>query len=64
LHPCVDLPGGSYTRVPEEGEGGADEDVHYVVAEKDLDQSPEGPKVRTICGSRTGGWSLTCVMSD
>jgi hypothetical protein len=21
-------------------------------------------KVRTICGSRTGGWSLPCVMSD
>jgi hypothetical protein len=20
--------------------------------------------VRTMCGSRTGGWSLTCVMSD
>jgi hypothetical protein len=20
--------------------------------------------VRTICGSRTGGWSLPCVMSD
>jgi hypothetical protein len=21
-------------------------------------------KVRTMCGSRTGGWSLPCVMSD
>jgi hypothetical protein len=20
--------------------------------------------VRTMCGSRTGGWSLSCVMSD
>jgi hypothetical protein len=23
-----------------------------------------GPTVRTMCGSRTGGWSLLCVMSD
>jgi hypothetical protein len=30
--------------VLEGGEGGADGDVHYVVAEQDLDQSPEGPK--------------------
>jgi hypothetical protein len=22
------------------------------------------PHVRTMCGSRTGGWSLPCVMSD
>jgi hypothetical protein len=21
-------------------------------------------RVRTMCGSRTGGWSLSCVMSD
>jgi hypothetical protein len=21
-------------------------------------------RLRTMCGSRTGGWSLTCVMSD
>jgi hypothetical protein len=21
-------------------------------------------KMRTMCGSRTGGWSLPCVMSD
>jgi hypothetical protein len=21
-------------------------------------------KLRTMCGSRTGGWSLPCVMSD
>jgi hypothetical protein len=27
-----------------EGDGGADGDVHHVVVEKDLDQSPEGPK--------------------
>jgi hypothetical protein len=26
---------------------------------------PDGPwRVRTMCGSRTGGWSLPCVMSD
>jgi hypothetical protein len=23
-----------------------------------------GMKLRTMCGSRTGGWSLPCVMSD
>jgi hypothetical protein len=23
-----------------------------------------GSVVRTMCGSRTGGWSLPCVMSD
>jgi hypothetical protein len=27
-----------------EGDGGADGDVHHVVVEQDLDQSPEGPK--------------------
>jgi hypothetical protein len=27
-----------------EGDGGADEDLHRVVVEQDLDQSPEGPK--------------------
>jgi hypothetical protein len=30
--------------VPEGGYEGADGDVHYVVVEQDLDQSPEGPK--------------------
>jgi hypothetical protein len=44
LHPCVDLPVGSYTLVPEGGDEGADGDVHYVIVEHDLDQSPEGPK--------------------
>jgi hypothetical protein len=24
----------------------------------------EDQAVRTMCGSRTGGWSLPCVMSD
>jgi hypothetical protein len=42
LHPRVDLPDGSYTLVPEGGDEGADGDVHYVVVEQDLDQSPEG----------------------
>jgi hypothetical protein len=27
-------------------------------------QVPAGVFVRTMCGSRTGGWSLPCVMSD
>jgi hypothetical protein len=44
LHPRVDLPNGSCTRVPEGGDGGADGDVHHVVVKQDLDQSPEGPK--------------------
>jgi hypothetical protein len=30
--------------VPEGGDGGADGDLHHVVVEQDLDQSPEGPK--------------------
>jgi hypothetical protein len=30
--------------VPEGENGGADGDVHHVVVEQDLDQSPEGPK--------------------
>jgi hypothetical protein len=25
---------------------------------------PEPTPLRTMCGSRTGGWSLPCVMSD
>jgi hypothetical protein len=24
----------------------------------------DGGLMRTMCGSRTGGWSLPCVMSD
>jgi hypothetical protein len=44
LHPRVDLPNGSCTRVPEGEDGGADGDVHHVVVEQDLDQSPEGPR--------------------
>jgi hypothetical protein len=44
LHPCVDLPDGSRTPVPEGGYGGADRDVHHITVEQDLDQSPEGPK--------------------
>jgi hypothetical protein len=30
--------------VPEGEDGGADGDVHHVIAEQDLDQSLEGPK--------------------
>jgi hypothetical protein len=44
LHPCVDLPDDSCTRLPEGGDGGPVGDVHYVVVEQDLDQSIEGPK--------------------
>jgi hypothetical protein len=44
LHPRVDLPNGSCTHVPEGGDGGTDRDVHHIIVEQDLDQSPEGPK--------------------
>jgi hypothetical protein len=44
LHPRVDLPDGRYTLVPEGGDEGADEELHYVGVAQDLDQSPEGPK--------------------
>jgi hypothetical protein len=44
MHPCVDLPDGSYMLMPEGGDGGVDRDVHYITVEQDLDQSPEGPK--------------------
>jgi hypothetical protein len=33
-----------------------------VVGEIKLEEGDE--QVRTMCGSRTGGWSLPCVMSD
>jgi hypothetical protein len=44
LHPRVDLSDGSCMCVPEGGDGGAEGDVHHVVVEQDLDQSPEGPR--------------------
>jgi hypothetical protein len=28
------------------------------------DPRTEASMLRTMCGSRTGGWSLPCVMSD
>jgi hypothetical protein len=45
LHPCVDLPDGRYTLVPEGGDEGADEELQHVFVTQDLDQSLEGPKV-------------------
>jgi hypothetical protein len=44
FHPHVDFPYGSYVLMPEGGDEGADGDVHYIVVEQDLDQSPEGPE--------------------
>jgi hypothetical protein len=48
LHPHVDLPDGSYTHVPEGGDGGADRGMHYVAVEQDLDQSLEGPNANLV----------------
>jgi uncharacterized protein YlxW (UPF0749 family) len=31
---------------------------------KKLEDELAEEKLRTMCGSRTGGWSLPCVMSD
>jgi hypothetical protein len=64
LHLRVDLSDGRRTFVLEGGNKGADKELQCVDVAQDLDPSPEGPKVRTMCGSRTGGWSLPCVMSD
>ena len=44
MHTRVELPDGNYTLVPEEVDGGADEELLYVGVEQDPDQSPEGPK--------------------
>jgi hypothetical protein len=44
-HPHVDLPDGRYTLVPEGGDEGADEELHYVDVAQDLDQSLEGPNL-------------------
>jgi hypothetical protein len=35
--------------VPEGENGEADRDMHHVVVEQDLDQSPEGPKANFAC---------------
>jgi hypothetical protein len=52
LRPRVELPDSSCTRVSEGGGGGADEDVHYVAVEQDLDQSPEGPNANLASGGK------------
>jgi hypothetical protein len=38
--------------------------VAVVVAVRAVVVEEEVAAVRTMCGSRTGGWSLRCVMSD
>jgi hypothetical protein len=60
LHPHVDLPDGSYTLVPKGGDEGADGDVHYVVVEQDMDQSPKGLK-DNLANEGKPGLSLTHV---
>jgi hypothetical protein len=32
--------------------------------ERERNEVRRGKVLRTMCGSRTGGWSLPCVMSD
>jgi hypothetical protein len=44
--------------VPEGGDGGADRDVHHVVVEQDLDQSPEGPKANLASEGKPGSLTL------
>jgi hypothetical protein len=44
MHPCVDLPDGSYILVPEGGDKGDDGELQYVDVAQGLDQSPEGHK--------------------
>jgi hypothetical protein len=39
--------------VPEGGDGGAEGDVHHVVVEQDLDQSPEGPRANLATEGKT-----------
>jgi hypothetical protein len=58
LHPRVDLSDGSCTRVPEGGDGGADGDMHHVVVEQGLDQSPEGPKANLASEGKAGSLTL------
>jgi hypothetical protein len=60
LHPRVDLPNGSCTRVPEGGDRGADGDVHHVVVEQDLDQVQKGP--RPTLPSKESPGSLTLFL--
>jgi hypothetical protein len=38
--------------------------IEAYTVEFDLDIGSPSEVVRTMCGSRTGGWSLPCVMSD
>jgi hypothetical protein len=38
--------------------------VAVIVAVRAVVVEEEVAAVRTMCGSRTGGWSLRCVMSD
>jgi hypothetical protein len=44
MHPCVEIPDDSHTLTLEGGDKEADGEVHYVVVDRDLYQSSEGPK--------------------
>jgi hypothetical protein len=62
VHPRVDLPDGSYTLVLEGGDEGADEDMHYVAVEQDLDQSLEGPKANLVNEGKPRFISNPCLV--
>jgi hypothetical protein len=38
--------------------------LHHIMKCVNSSMGEWGRHVRTMCGSRTGGWSLPCVMSD
>jgi hypothetical protein len=57
LHLRVDLSDGRFTLVPEGGDEGADEELHYVDVAQDLEQNLEGPKANLASEGKPG--SLT-----
>jgi hypothetical protein len=50
----IDLPDGSYTRVPEGGDEGVDGELKYMDVAQGLDQSPEGLRTTLLTKASTG----------
>jgi hypothetical protein len=47
------------------GQAEASNKIMIKIIQKKIDQKPKRwHSVRTMCGSRTSGWLLPCVMSD